>query len=128
MKEEIPGTLPFAALTVEQASRLIGNLITKEFHDSQPAEPPRPRNDVMNIAAAVEFLSEHGDPIRKGSLYNLVAAKSIPHSKIGKRLIFRHSELTQWIAAKTHPEKSASEAALLIAQTALRQMKKGARR
>ncbi len=121
---KIPDSLPFAALTVEQASHLIGEIITKELSRRPPVEPP-PRNEVMNIAAAGAFLGECGYSIRKGSLYNLVAAKAIPHGKIGKRLIFRRSELTEWVASRTRPDKNKSDAAVLLCKTVLRQTRKG---
>ena len=48
----------------------------------------------LNIEQAAEYLAWS-----KKRLYNLVAAKAIPHRKVGNRLLFHRGELDGWLTA-----------------------------
>jgi len=49
----------------------------------------------LTINQAVRFLG-----LRKGTIYNLVCRKAIPHYKLGNRILFRESDLEAWFQSK----------------------------
>jgi len=40
-------------------------------------------------------------PISESTLYHYAAERKVPHYKVGSRLMFRESELADWIAAQS---------------------------
>lgn len=119
-KEYHSETLPFAALTVEQAGQFIKGIISDELKSITSKEPESTKHESINIDDAVVLLQENGYPITKGSIYNLVAKKAIPHRKVGKWIVFFRSELIIWLEQKTEKEVSKSESVLLLAESARR--------
>lgn len=111
-------TLPFAALTLEQAGQFIKDIISSELKAMNVKESKPVEAEILNIGAAVLLLQEYGYPITKGTVYNLVSNKSIPYKKIGNRLVFNRSGIIDWLEKKTEIEASKSEAALLLAENA----------
>lgn len=78
-------------------------------------------SDGMTAEAAARFLTEMGIPTTRASLYNLVYKDAIPYLKFGRRTIFSKKELLAWIEERaTRPDKSRTQAAELIAASALR--------
>lgn len=62
-------------------------------------------NDICGIDEAVEITGK-----AKPTIYGLVSARKIPHSKRGKQLYFSRKELTSWITSgkrKTQSEIAA---------------------
>ena len=53
-------------------------------------QPPDP--SYINLKTASEYLD-----IPKSSIYQLIYKRSIPHYKLGSRILFRRSELSEWI-------------------------------
>ena len=54
--------------------------------------PQRPRDDLLTIRQAAEFLS-----LSVPTLYTKVSRKEIPVNKRGKRLYFSMLELSEWV-------------------------------
>ena len=54
--------------------------------------PQRPRDDLLTIKQAAEFLS-----LSVPTLYTKVSRKEIPVNKRGKRLYFSTLELSEWV-------------------------------
>ena len=49
----------------------------------------------FNVNQAARFLG-----LRKGTIYNLVCRRAIPHYKVGNRILFRESHLEAWFESK----------------------------
>lgn len=113
-------TLPFAALTVEQAKEIISELVCEGIKKITPAEPVKLESDLIGMDKAIIFLQEQGYSIKKGSLYNLVSNKAIPFRKIGKRIVFSRTKLADWVTVKSaiNYSDSQSKAVLTLAESA----------
>jgi len=48
--------------------------------------------EILNISEVAEYLS-----MAKSSVYKMTSERSIPHFKTGKKLLFKRSELDEWI-------------------------------
>jgi excisionase family DNA binding protein len=59
----------------------------------QPGNGGSPLEEIMTIDVAAKFLS-----LSKSRIYKLTSGREIPHSKKGKRLYFKRSELIEWIS------------------------------
>lgn len=46
----------------------------------------------LTVSEAADFLN-----IVKGSLYNMVHQNKVPYHKSGKRVLFKKSELSEWL-------------------------------
>lgn len=114
------GNLPFAALTIEQAKEIISELVCEGIKKITPAEPVKFESDLIGMDKAIIFLQEQGYLIKKGSLYNLVSNKAIPFRKIGKRVVFSRTQLTEWVKKKSaiNHSDSQSEAVLTLSESA----------
>jgi len=64
--------------------------------------PQRPRDDLLTIRQAAEFLS-----LSVPTLYTKVSRKEIPVNKRGKRLYFSMVELSEWV--RSGRKKSTAE-------------------
>ena len=105
-------SLPFAALTVEQAKEMICGLISQELQKAvTPKEKPTP--DTLCVEDAVQFLTNQGLPITKSTLY-----KTIPFRKIGRRTVFSRKELLQWLENRTTRPETKADAALRLSENA----------
>ncbi len=49
----------------------------------------------LDIDQAARFVG-----LKKGTLYNMVSRKSIPHYKLGNRVLFKESDLEAWFEGK----------------------------
>ena len=61
-----------------------------------------PMNEILNVDQAVAYLG-----LAKATLYQMTSGRLIPHSKVGKKIIFRRNELYDWISShrvKTNTE------------------------
>lgn len=110
---------PLAGLTLGQARQFFDGLISEQLERLTPQQSERPRHDIMNIGDAIEHLSELGYFLKKGTLYNLVANDAVPYRKVGKRLVFSRSQLTEWVGSKAG-ECPQADASLIIARSARR--------
>lgn len=45
----------------------------------------------LNIDQAARFLG-----LKKGTVYNMISRKAIPYHKVGRRVLFRQTELEDW--------------------------------
>lgn len=57
--------------------------------DSEMMEEP------LNIDQAARFIG-----LKKGTVYNMVCRRAIPHYKVGNRILFRESDLEAWFESK----------------------------
>ena len=85
--------LTLTQLTETELRSIIQSELSAFFLTHQPQEKPE-QDDFgdTDLAAAVTGLA-------KSTIYSLASKKMIPHSKQGKRLYFRRSELLDWIRA-----------------------------
>lgn len=81
-------------------------------------------SDTMTLDDAVIFISAHGLPTTRSSVYAHINRGTIPYRKIGKRLAFSKRELLEWIETRTtRPKVDKSEAVMHIARSATRKMR-----
>ena len=52
----------------------------------------------LNVEQAAHFLG-----LKKGTLYNMVSRKAIPHHKVGRRVLFKEAELEAWFESTLIP-------------------------
>ena len=62
-------------------------------------------SEVMDIDKAASFLN-----IPKKTVYKMTSARTIPHSKAGKRLLFVKTELLEWVKSLKVPTREDLEA------------------
>ena len=68
-------------------------MLTRLVQESiQSRKPALPEEATDGIELAVEVTG-----LAKGTVYNLVAERKIPHYKRGKRIYFNRQELLNWI-------------------------------
>ena len=70
----------------------IENLI-KSLKQIDPAVSS-PVNDILHVDQAAGYLG-----LAKATLYQMTSGRLIPHSKVGKKIIFKRTELYNWISA-----------------------------
>lgn len=95
VQSEDPGEIPQFENIIEKCLRRI----LEEKLDLVAREPEK---ELLSIDEAADFLG-----ISKQTIYQHVHHRKIPHSKRGRRLFFRRSELNEWIdkgRKKTIPE------------------------
>ncbi|WP_316741273.1 helix-turn-helix domain-containing protein [Pedobacter antarcticus] len=80
--------LPQAISVLHEKVNLIKDLIL----ENRLQNPQRPRDDLLTIRQAAEFLS-----LSVPTLYTKVSRKEIPVNKRGKRLYFSTVELSDWV-------------------------------
>ena len=61
-----------------------------------------PVNEILNMNEAAAYLG-----LTKSYLYKMTSSRMIPHSKLGKKIIFWRNELYDWISA--HKVKTNTE-------------------
>lgn len=74
----------------------------------QPVPPAR-NGDILDVDEAAALLR-----ISRRTLYNRVKAGTIPHARVGRKLLFSRAKLSQWVAdggdlAKPDPSKPVSD-------------------
>lgn len=114
--------LPFAALAIGDAQRLIRFIVADEVRKVIPhVEPAKPSPDAMTVDQVLSFLSAQGLPTTKKTLYNWVFRGVIPYKKFGRRTVFSRRELLAWIESRTvHRDDRRTALASRIAQNANR--------
>jgi len=90
--------LPQAISVLHEKVDLIKDLIL----ENRSQNPQRPRDDLLTIRQAAEFLS-----LSVPTLYTKVSRKEIPVNKRGKRLYFSTVELSEWV--RSGRKKAAEE-------------------
>ncbi|MBB6238209.1 excisionase family DNA binding protein [Pedobacter sp. AK013] len=80
--------LPQAISTLHEKVDCIKDLLL----ENRSQNPQRPRDDLLTIRQAAEFLS-----LSVPTLYTKVSRKEIPVNKRGKRLYFSTVELSEWV-------------------------------
>lgn len=113
-------SLPFAALSVEQAKRLFQDLISHEIPKISLISHPEPFPEFLDIQRAVEYLSSLGIPIPKSAIYKATSNHTLPHRKVGRKLIFSQEDLLIWFNSKIKDFGSSNDSTLLIAKSALK--------
>jgi len=51
-----------------------------------------PVNEIFNMGQAADYLW-----LAKSTVYKMTSSRLIPHSKIGKKIIFKKNDLDEWI-------------------------------
>jgi len=90
--------LPQAISTLHEKVDCIKDLLL----ENRLQNPQRPRDDLLTIGQAAEFLS-----LSVPTLYTKVSRKEVPVNKRGKRLYFSMLELSEWI--RSGKKKTAEE-------------------
>ena len=116
-KQILDNSLPFAALSVGQAKALFCNLMQEEFRKIQTPPKEQAHNDAMNLGELVSFLSEHGIPLKRSTIYVFTTRKQIPFTKCGKRIMFSRRDILQWIEDRTTRPETKADAALRLAKS-----------
>ncbi|MBB5638919.1 excisionase family DNA binding protein [Pedobacter cryoconitis] len=80
--------LPQAISTLHEKVDRIKDLLL----ENKSQNPQRPREDLLTIGQAAEFLN-----LSVPTLYTKVSRKEIPVNKRGKRLYFSMVELSDWV-------------------------------
>lgn len=80
--------LPQAIITLHEKVDCIKDLLL----ENRSQNPQSPRDDLLTIRQAAEFLS-----LSVPTLYSKVSRKEIPVNKRGKRLYFSTVELSEWV-------------------------------
>lgn len=55
--------------------------------------------DFMNIDSLLVFLAENGYNTKKSQIYKLTRTNRIPFIKIGQKLLFSKSDITEWLGS-----------------------------
>jgi excisionase family DNA binding protein len=93
--EEGKGKTGNEVITLEQTSNSSQLEISQSNQKSAEEKPTRFDNLILDIKQCSEFT---GIPI--GTLYKLTSQRKIPHSKIGKKVMFLKDEIIAWIKSK----------------------------
>ena len=59
----------------------------------KPAPPPVKNGDILDVDEAAALLK-----VSKKTVYNRVKNNTIPHAKLGRKLLFHKQSLVQWVA------------------------------
>jgi len=92
---EGPGEIP-------EFEKIIENCLRRVLEEKPDLLVKEPEKEILSVDEAADFLG-----ISKQTIYQHVHKRKIPHSKRGRRLFFRRSELNDWIdkgRKKTIPE------------------------
>jgi len=83
---------PLAGITVGQFLELI----EQKTKSKEPEQREEPKDDRTGIEEIKELTG-----LSLSQLYKLSAKNEIPHRKFGKRLVFRRSEVIDWMEQQT---------------------------
>lgn len=90
--------------TPEELQKLIETsmavVVRQQFSLPQKIDP-NPVSEIMDIDACCKLTG-----LKKPSLYAKTSARTIPHSRRGKRLYFIRSEILEWITQGKRPVKN----------------------
>ena len=80
--------------------------VPKQTSFVEPAAPPVKNNDILDVDEAAALLK-----VSRRTVYNRVRAGTIPHARVGRKLLFSRTKLNQWVAdgadlAKSNPAKA----------------------
>lgn len=70
----------------------------KEAQIGAPTSSTQPRDRIGGVALATEVTG-----LAKQTIYNLAHVCRIPHAKRGRNLIFKESELREWLTENKRP-------------------------
>lgn len=95
-------------LESEELAALFRKEINEALRGLDLAKAPPPLPEIGGVELA-EALTGY----KPSTIYNMVSARTIPHKKRGKRILFRRSELEAWIdAGKRDTTEEAQEKAM----------------
>lgn len=98
--------LVLSPIPISDLETLIDNAVTRAIRREQK-QPQQPVYDGMNPTEAINFLNENGYPVKsRATLYGKVFKNEIPHSKVGKRLVFSRKALQAWLTENRVPTAS----------------------
>ncbi len=84
--------LVFTQLSISEVRELFREELENFFAENSIGEKVAENDEIGGIDLAVELTG-----LAKATIYGLVSARKIPHSKRGKKLYFSRKELTEWI-------------------------------
>ena len=108
--------LPIAVTQLLEKVNRIETILIK------PTEPPKPQRFDFN--GALGYLNQQGLTFSKSQMQKKTSAGKIPCKKFNGRLVFDKKELDYWIEAQTVTVGDNSDAALTLAQSANRKLKR----
>jgi excisionase family DNA binding protein len=70
------------------------NTIENLLRSSKKIDPVliAPVNEIFNMVQAADYLG-----LAKSTVYKMTSSRLIPHSKIGKKIVFKQNEIDDWI-------------------------------
>lgn len=86
-------TLPQAAEHIIEKIDAIENLLSIIYNPTKIEPPP----EVLNFEQAHKLLQNRGVFIKRSTLYKKSSQGSVPFQKMSGRLVFKRSELEQWV-------------------------------
>ena len=114
--------------TPEQLQTIVGQAveaIIPRLAEHQRKTSERKPKENLTMMEAIEFLNELGFPTTRSAIYNIVFRGKIPHRKIGRRIVFSRTELSEWVESRTHyTDEDNTECKRRIAQSAERKLNK----
>ena len=88
----------------------------------KPTEPPKPHR--LDFKGALHYLSELGYRVSKSQMQKKTADGTIPCSKFNGRLVFDRTELDAWVECNSFKVGDNGDAALMLAKSANRKLKR----
>lgn len=113
--------MPIVVLRVDQVEEMVDKSVAKHFSlflkNSQKTTEVQ---ETLNINEALKLLQSLGAPFVKSTIYKHTHEGTIPHKRIGKRLIFSRTELIDWFESQITEKETKPNETLILAASARR--------
>ena len=80
-------------ISLEEFREIIREEIHRAFKQLDFGSSTEDFDEILDVNKACQFLG-----VSKSTIYKKTSDREIPHSKVGKRLYFKRSELIEWIS------------------------------
>jgi excisionase family DNA binding protein len=80
-------------ISIEEFREIIREEIHCAFKQLDFGSSTEAFDEILDVNKACQFLG-----VSKSTIYKKTSEREIPHSKVGKRLYFKRSELIEWIS------------------------------
>lgn len=80
-------------ISVEEFREIIREEIRHAFKQLDIGSSTEAFDEILDVNKVCQFLG-----VSKSTIYKKTSEREIPHSKVGKRLYFKRSELIEWIS------------------------------
>lgn len=105
LKQGKPKKMALALLSENELNAVVEKAVVKALSEYTPSPPTIPTTEewltVDQLASYIHF--------KKPTIYGYVSDKRIPHCKMGKILLFRKSEIDQWLMTARQSTKTEIE-------------------